>query len=82
VQAVFHDEGQSDLTTVWKGTCVPTKRKFLLGSRRTFLYVTGAANRFVKIRVTLRTNDAKDPAARNFADTVAGALWRKTLRLH
>jgi hypothetical protein len=48
-----------------------------LGSRRTFLYVTGAASRFVKIRVTLRTNDAKDPAARNFADAVAGRLWRK-----
>jgi hypothetical protein len=48
------------------------------GSRRTFLYVTGAANRFVKIRVTLRTNDARDPAARNFADAVARGLWRKS----
>ncbi len=48
------------------------------GSRRTFLYVTGAANRFVKIRVTLRTNYATDPTARNFADAVASRLWRKS----
>jgi hypothetical protein len=54
-----------------------------LGSRRTFLYVTGAAGRFVKIRVTLRANDAKDPAARNFADTAACSLWRRNpSRLH
>lgn len=32
---------------------------------------------FVKIRVTLRTNDARDPAARNFADAVAKGFWRE-----
>jgi hypothetical protein len=48
-----------------------------LGSRRTFLYVTGAAHKFLKIRVTLRTNDAADPTARNFADAVASSLWKK-----
>jgi hypothetical protein len=47
------------------------------GSRRTFLYVTGAAGNFVKIRVTLRTNDATDPTARNFVDAVAARLWGK-----
>lgn len=52
------------------------------GLRRTFLYVTGAANRFVKIRVTLRTDDAKDPAARNFADAVASGLCRKGAGRH
>jgi hypothetical protein len=44
-------------------------------SRRTFLYLTGYSNRFLKIRITLRTNDATDPTARNFADAVASALW-------
>jgi hypothetical protein len=48
-----------------------------LGPRRTFLCVTGAANRFVKIRTTLRSNDASDPAARNFVDAVASRLWSK-----
>jgi len=47
------------------------------GSRRTFVYLTGAAGNFVKIRVTLRTNDATDPTARNFADAVANRLSRK-----
>ncbi|QIG49468.1 hypothetical protein G5V57_18155 [Nordella sp. HKS 07] len=46
------------------------------GSRRTFAYVTGAANQFVKIRVTLRTNDPRDPTARNFVDAVASGLWQ------
>jgi hypothetical protein len=45
------------------------------GPRRTFLYLTGAAGNFVKIRVTLRTNDATDPTARNFADAVARRIW-------
>lgn len=44
------------------------------GLRRTFLYLTGAAGNFVKIRATLRTNDAADPTARNFADAVAHRL--------
>jgi hypothetical protein len=47
------------------------------GPRRSFLYLTGALGRFVKIRVTLRTNDATDPAARHFADAVARQLWSK-----
>ena len=46
------------------------------GSRRTFLYLTGANGRFVKIRVMLRTNDAADPTARHFADAVASQLFR------
>jgi hypothetical protein len=45
------------------------------GSLRTFVYLTGAAGNFVKIRVTLRTNDAADPTARNLADAVASGLW-------
>ncbi len=48
-----------------------------LGSRRTFLYLTGCAKNFVKIRVTLRTNDAADPTAREFVDVVASRLWRR-----
>jgi hypothetical protein len=53
------------------------------GSRRTFLYLTGATGNFVKIRVTLRTNEPTDPTARNFADAVAGGLWgRRQVRLH
>jgi hypothetical protein len=46
-------------------------------SRRTFVYVTGAAGNFVKIRVTLRTNDPTDRTARHFADAVASRLWAK-----
>ena len=42
---------------------------------RTFLYVTGTGGNFVKVRVTLRTNDPTDPTARNFADAVASGLW-------
>jgi len=52
------------------------------GSRRTFLYVTGAANLFVKIRATLHTDDERDPTARNFADAVASQLWRKGIGRH
>ena len=48
-----------------------------LGSRLTFLYLTGYAKNFVKIRVTLRTNDAADPSARDFVDAVASRLWRR-----
>ena len=48
-----------------------------LGKRRTFFYVTGAAQNFLKIRVTLRTDEATDPTARNFADAVAIWLWKK-----
>jgi len=69
------------------GTGSPERGKELLcaefilsddsGSRRTFVYLTGAAGNFVKIRVTLRTNDATDPTARNFADAVASRLSRK-----
>ncbi len=47
------------------------------GARRTFIYVTGCAKNFVKIRVTLRTNDETDSTARNFADAVAHRLWRR-----
>jgi hypothetical protein len=46
------------------------------GPRRTFLYLTGAHGHFVKIRITLRTNDAADPTARDFADAIANQLFR------
>jgi hypothetical protein len=46
-----------------------------LGTRRTFLYLTGARGSFVKIRVTLGTNDAADARGRHFADAVAERLW-------
>jgi hypothetical protein len=46
------------------------------GERRTLLYVTGAQSRFVKVRITLRTNDATDPTARNFVDALAATLRR------
>lgn len=46
------------------------------GTRRTFLYLTAAGGRFVKLRVTLRTDDETDATARNFADAVAIGLWR------
>ena len=42
-----------------------------VGKRRTFLYLTAAKGQFVKLRVTLQTNDATDPTARNFADAFA-----------
>ena len=48
-----------------------------LGTQRTFLYLSGASGSFVKIRVTLRTNDETDATARNFADSVARGLWKK-----
>jgi hypothetical protein len=48
-----------------------------LGTQRSFLFMTAAARRFVKIRVTLRGNDATDRDARNFADAVARGLWSK-----
>jgi hypothetical protein len=47
------------------------------GSRRTFVYITGVGENFLKIRVTLRTNDEANPMARNFADAVAAGLGRK-----
>ena len=47
------------------------------GARRTFVYVTGYAKHFLKIRVTLRTNEATDRTARTFADAVARRLWWK-----
>jgi hypothetical protein len=53
-----------------------------VGSRRTFLYLTGAANQFVKITATLRTDEASNPAAREFADAVASGLWRKNTGRH
>jgi len=53
-----------------------------LGPRRTFVFMTGAGGNFVKIRVTLRTNDPTDPTARNFADAVASRLWRKSAGRH
>jgi hypothetical protein len=46
------------------------------GVRRTFVYLTGARGNFIKVRVTLRTNDDTDPAARNFVDAIAAMLWR------
>jgi hypothetical protein len=45
------------------------------GTRRTFLYLTGCRRKFVKLRVTLGTNDATDPTAYNFAEAVASRLW-------
>jgi hypothetical protein len=45
------------------------------GSRRTFVYLTAASEKFVKVRITLRTNDVTDPTARNFADALASQLW-------
>lgn len=45
------------------------------GRRRSYLYLTGANRHFVKIRVTLRSNDPTDPTAREFADAVASHLW-------
>lgn len=47
-----------------------------LGSRRTFVFVTASAGKYVKVRVTLRTNDATDPQARKFADALALDLRR------
>ncbi|MGF3027969.1 hypothetical protein ACQVP2_34905 [Methylobacterium aquaticum] len=46
-------------------------------STRTFLYVTGAYNQFVKLRVSYRDRGEADPTARNFADQVAEILWAK-----
>jgi hypothetical protein len=46
-----------------------------LGTRRTFLYLTGARRNFVKIRVTLGANDAADARARHLADAVTERLW-------
>jgi hypothetical protein len=47
------------------------------GSRRTFVYITGVGGNFLKIRVTLRTNDEANPMARDFADAVAAGLrWK------
>ena len=47
------------------------------GPQRSFLYVTGAANRFVKIRLTLPDNESNASIARRFVDAVASQLWRK-----
>ncbi len=79
-------DGQIDLVGRY-GTGTPkTGPEFLcaefiltdsVGSRRTFLYLSGAGSHFVKIRVTLKTNDATDPTARNFADSVASQLWNR-----
>jgi hypothetical protein len=49
-----------------------------LEPRRSYLYLTGANGNFVKIRITLHTNDAADPTARIFADSVATRLWRRS----
>jgi hypothetical protein len=49
-----------------------------LGTRRSYLYLTGSNGSFVKIRITLRTNDTADPTARNFADAVATRLWGRS----
>jgi len=67
------------------GTGTPTSRiEFLCAEfvnttegrrRRTFLYLTGAHGKFIKLRVTLATNDPKDLTARNFADAVARAVY-------
>ena len=68
------------------GTGTPERAEFLCaefilieadGSRRTFLYVTGARNNFVKIKVTLKANNADDLTARKFADAVASELWSR-----
>lgn len=67
------------------GTGSPnTRREFLCSeflsdirgnTVRTFLCVTGAEGKFVKLRVTLTTDDPRDPTARNFADALAVILW-------
>lgn len=40
-----------------------------------YLFITGAKNNFVKLRVTLNTDDIKVPTARYFAKDVALYLW-------
>jgi hypothetical protein len=45
---------------------------------RTFLYVTGARGSFVKLRVTLTTDDPRDSTARDFADSIATILRSRT----
>jgi hypothetical protein len=42
---------------------------------RSFLYLTGAKGHFVKLRVTLRGSGQSNSAAREFADTIASAIW-------
>jgi hypothetical protein len=77
--------GQAELISQY-GTGTPERAEFLCaesiltdlnGSRRTFLYVTGASNNFVKIRVALKANNAGDLIARKFADAVASELWSR-----
>jgi hypothetical protein len=43
---------------------------------RTFLYLTGANDQFVKIRLSLRLSDETNPAAQNFVDQVAAYIWQ------
>lgn len=45
------------------------------GARRSFLYLTAAGGRFVKVRVTLRTDNEADATARNFVDALSMGLW-------
>jgi hypothetical protein len=50
------------------------------GPRRTYLYLTGARGHFVKIRVTLTTNDEFDATSRNFVDSVVTHFFDKDLK--
>lgn len=45
------------------------------GPRQSFLYITGVAGHFLKIRITLQPNHERNLTAREFADAVAGQLW-------
>lgn len=44
-------------------------------SKRSFLYLTGTNNNFVKIRISLPDNENASKIARSFADQVASSLW-------
>jgi hypothetical protein len=50
--------------------------------RRTFLFLTGHKDKFIKLRISLNSNDDSEPTARNFADTFAGLLWSKSEHLN
>lgn len=43
---------------------------------RSYLYLTGAGDKFVKLRVTMADDDPSDPTPREFADVVASILRR------
>ena len=49
--------------------------RFREGAQRTFLYVSGAKEKFIKLRVTLASDNPSNPTPREFADAVAGLVW-------